>query len=139
MNLPLAEACATTGRERQLIETRARGLVRRLSRLSQEGSRHAVCLRVTSPVINFAADFPEDAYSFSITPHPRRTPMKTLFLLLTTAALAGCGVETASTAATAAQLKKQEMEQAKKTMENAQKKIDGMTQQMQQRSESADK
>lgn len=65
--------------------------------------------------------------------------MKTLFLLLTTAALAGCGVETASTAATAAQLKKQEMEQAKKTMENAQKKIDGMTQQMQQRSESTDK
>jgi len=37
--------------------------------------------------------------------------MKTLFAFAVTAALAGCGVETASTAATAAALKKQEVEQ----------------------------
>ncbi|HZR69618.1 MAG TPA: hypothetical protein VFB01_11265 [Burkholderiales bacterium] len=49
--------------------------------------------------------------------------MRTILALLAAAALAGCGVETASTAATAAALKKQELEQGKKTMEQMQKSI----------------
>lgn len=53
--------------------------------------------------------------------------------------LSGCGAETASTAATAASLKKQEMEQGQKTMQRAQQKIDGAVQQMQERAASADK
>jgi NifU-like protein involved in Fe-S cluster formation len=62
--------------------------------------------------------------------------------LIAAAALAGCGVETASTAATAAALKKQEIEQGKKTLEQAQQKI-GQTmeqaQQLQQSRENAEK
>ena len=58
--------------------------------------------------------------------------MKTILAIGVTAALAGCGVETASTAATAASLKKQEMEQGQKTMQHAQQKIDAAAQQMQQ-------
>jgi len=65
--------------------------------------------------------------------------MKRLLALAAVAALAGCGVETASTAATAAALKKQEVEQGQKTLQRAQEKIDGATQQMQQRADSADK
>ena len=49
--------------------------------------------------------------------------MKKIIAVLAAAALAGCGVETASTAATAAAIKKQEIEQGKKTMEQAQQKI----------------
>lgn len=56
-----------------------------------------------------------------------------MLVLIVAAALAGCGVETASTAATAASLKKQEMEQGQKTMQRAQEKIDAATQQMQDR------
>jgi curli biogenesis system outer membrane secretion channel CsgG len=63
--------------------------------------------------------------------------MKTLLVLAAAAALAGCGVETASTAATAAQIKKQEIEQGQKTMQQAQQKIDGAMQQMQSRADSA--
>ena len=48
-------------------------------------------------------------------------------------ALAGCGVETATTAATGAAIKKQELEQGKKTMEQAQQKIDAAMQLQQQR------
>ena len=58
--------------------------------------------------------------------------MKTILAIAVTAALAGCGLETASTAATAASLKKQEMEQGQKTMQHAQQKIDAAAQQMQQ-------
>jgi curli biogenesis system outer membrane secretion channel CsgG len=58
--------------------------------------------------------------------------MKTVIAIAMTAALAGCGVETASTAATAASIKKAEMEQGQKTMQNAQQKIDAAAQQMQQ-------
>jgi len=65
--------------------------------------------------------------------------MKTLLALAVAAALAGCGVETASTAATAAALKKQELEQGQKTMQRAQDKIDGAMQQAQQRAQNADK
>ena len=56
---------------------------------------------------------------------------KTIALLLLTT-LAGCGVETVGTAATAAALKKQEMEQAKQTMERTQAKVGQAMEQMQQ-------
>lgn len=59
--------------------------------------------------------------------------MKTLLAIIATATLAGCGVETASTAASAASIKKQELEQGQKTMQQAQQKIDGAMQQVQQR------
>ena len=50
--------------------------------------------------------------------------------------LAGCGLETASTAATAAALKKQELEQGKKTLEQAQQKIGQAMEQVQQSQQS---
>ena len=59
--------------------------------------------------------------------------MKTLLAIIATATLAGCGVETASTAASAASIKKQELEQGQKTMQQAQQKIDGAMQQVQSR------
>lgn len=59
--------------------------------------------------------------------------MRTLLALAATAMLASCGVETASTAATAASIKKQEVEQGQQTMRQAQEKIGAATQQMQQR------
>ena len=61
--------------------------------------------------------------------------MKTLLLIATAAALAGCGVETASTAATAASIKKQEIQDGQNTMQRTQEKLDGALQQVQQRSE----
>jgi curli biogenesis system outer membrane secretion channel CsgG len=63
--------------------------------------------------------------------------MKTFFAIAAAAALAGCGVETATTAATAASIKKQELEQGQKTMQRAQQKIDAAVGQMQQRATSA--
>jgi len=63
--------------------------------------------------------------------------MKKLALLAVVLALIGCGAETASTAATAASLKKQEMEQGQKTMQQSQEKIDSAVQQMNQRAGSA--
>jgi outer membrane biogenesis lipoprotein LolB len=60
--------------------------------------------------------------------------MKHLVTALVAAVLAGCGVETAGTAATAAAIKKQELEQGKKTMEQAQQKIGPAVEQMQQQS-----
>jgi len=65
--------------------------------------------------------------------------MKRISAVLVAAALAGCGVETASTAATAAALKKQEVEQGKKTMEQAQEKIGQSMEQMQQARDAAEK
>jgi len=47
--------------------------------------------------------------------------------------LAACGVETASTAATGAVLKKQELEQGKQTLEQAQQKIGQAVELQQQR------
>jgi curli biogenesis system outer membrane secretion channel CsgG len=64
--------------------------------------------------------------------------MKTLLVIAAAAALTGCGLETASTAATAASIKKQELEQGQKTMQHAQQKIDGVTQQMQDRASSTE-
>lgn len=65
--------------------------------------------------------------------------MKTLIAIAITAALAGCGVESASTAATAAALKKQELQQGQNTMQRAQQNIDGAMQQAQQRAANADR
>ena len=65
--------------------------------------------------------------------------MKTLIAIHAAAALAGCGVEVASTAATGASIKKQEMQEGQKTMQRAQQKIDAAVGQMQQRAgQSAD-
>ncbi|HEX7055191.1 MAG TPA: hypothetical protein VF211_14810 [Burkholderiales bacterium] len=61
-----------------------------------------------------------------------------LAALAAAAMLAGCGVDAASSAATAASLKKQELEQGQKTMQHAQQKIDSAMQQMQQRAAGAD-
>ena len=65
--------------------------------------------------------------------------MRMIVAFVVAAALAGCGVETASTAATAASLKKQEIQQGQKTMERAQQKIDGAMQQLQERAANVDK
>jgi ribosomal protein L44E len=62
-----------------------------------------------------------------------------LVAVVTAAVLAGCGLETASTAATAASLKKQELQEGQKTMQRAQQKIDGAMQQMQERAANTDK
>lgn len=65
--------------------------------------------------------------------------MNRLLALGMALALAGCGAETASTAATAAAIKKQEVEQGRKTMQQAQEKIDDAMQQIQQRAGGADR
>ncbi|KPK08521.1 MAG: hypothetical protein AMJ64_03160 [Betaproteobacteria bacterium SG8_39] len=65
--------------------------------------------------------------------------MKTLIAIALAAALAGCGVETASTAATAAALKKQELQQGQNSMQRAQQNIDSAMQQAQQRAANADR
>ena len=52
-------------------------------------------------------------------------------------ALSACGVETATTAATGAAIKKQELEQGKKTMEQMQQRLDQANLQVQQRAEQA--
>ncbi len=61
--------------------------------------------------------------------------MRQLIVVFAIAALAGCGIETATTAATGAGIRKQEMKEGKKTMEWAQQKIDQALQQTQQRAE----
>jgi hypothetical protein len=65
--------------------------------------------------------------------------MKRLIPLVAAAALCACGLDTASSAATAAALKKQELEQGKKTMDQAQQKISQATDQLQQNRENAEK
>jgi len=64
--------------------------------------------------------------------------MKQIILVLTVAALAGCGVDTLSAAATAAALKQQEIEQGKKTKEQAQQKIGKAVEQAEQRAQQMD-
>ena len=61
--------------------------------------------------------------------------MKQLILVFAIAALAGCGVEIATTAATGAAIKKQEIEEGKKTMEQMQRNIGQAMEQTQQRAE----
>ncbi len=56
--------------------------------------------------------------------------MKRAFLAFVFAALAGCGVETATTAATGAAIKKQEIDSGKKTMSEVQQKVEQAAQQM---------
>jgi hypothetical protein len=63
--------------------------------------------------------------------------MRLAICLAAAAALAGCGVETVGTAATAAAVKKQEIDQGKKTMEAAQQKINDAMQVTQQRADQA--
>ena len=58
--------------------------------------------------------------------------MRHLVLASALIVLAGCGVDTATTAATGASIKKQEVEEGKRTEERAQKRIDQMQEQMQQ-------
>jgi len=68
--------------------------------------------------------------------------MKSLLAAIALAFLAACGVETATTAATVAEAKRREMEQAKKSMDVAKQKIEAASQQMQknaERSENASK
>jgi ABC-type glycerol-3-phosphate transport system substrate-binding protein len=64
--------------------------------------------------------------------------MKTLLVIAAVAALAGCGLDTATSAATAGSIKKTELQEGQKTMQRAQEKIDAATQQMQQRAASTD-
>ena len=60
-----------------------------------------------------------------------------VLVLATAAALAGCGVETATTAATGASIKKQEVEEGKRTQERAGQRIDQMQDQMRERAQQA--
>jgi hypothetical protein len=70
----------------------------------------------------------------------RKPPMKQLMMIVVAVALAGCGVETLSTAATGAAIKKQELEAGKKTQERVQQNLDQSMQQVQQRAkEDADR
>jgi hypothetical protein len=64
--------------------------------------------------------------------------MRQIIVVITIAALAGCGVETATTAATVAAAKKKEIEQGKKTMEQMQQDIGKAMEQTQQSAERAD-
>lgn len=63
--------------------------------------------------------------------------MRPILLLAAITLLAGCGADTMSAAATAAALKKQEVEQGKKTMSHFQQKLDAATAQMQQSAQRA--
>lgn len=56
-------------------------------------------------------------------------------MVLGLAMLAGCGVEVATTAATGAAIKKQELDAGKKTMETVQKKLEESMQQGQKRAD----
>jgi outer membrane PBP1 activator LpoA protein len=60
-----------------------------------------------------------------------------LFVLATT--LSACGVETATTAATVAEMKRREMEAAKKNLDSATQKIEQNTQQSLQKAADAEK
>jgi len=59
-------------------------------------------------------------------------PLSTLHAVILAAALGGCGVETATTAATGAAIKKQEIDAGKQTMEQVQQKI-GEARELQER------
>ncbi len=61
--------------------------------------------------------------------------MKPLILVFVLTFLAGCGVETATTAATGAAIKKREIEEGKKTLERVQQNIGQATERAQQRAE----
>lgn len=63
--------------------------------------------------------------------------MRCLIVVAAIAMLGGCGVDTASSVATGASIKKQEVEEGKRTQERTQQKIDQMQEQMQQRAQQA--
>ena len=69
--------------------------------------------------------------------HTSSTPVNEWFLpvLFAIAMLAGCGVETATIAATGAVIKKQELEQAQMTQADVREKLDQAMQKMPQRPE----
>ena len=56
--------------------------------------------------------------------------MKRVILAFVFTVLGGCGMEAATTAATSAAIKKQEIDQGKKTMNEAQQKVEQTAQQM---------
>lgn len=58
--------------------------------------------------------------------------MRPFLVVLVAILLAGCGADTMSAAATAAALKKQEIEQGKRTMDTARQRIKAATDQMQE-------
>jgi len=64
--------------------------------------------------------------------------MRKLLAVLALATLCGCGVETATTAATSAEIKRREMEAAKNTMEQAKQKIEQNTQLIQRSADQSD-
>lgn len=64
--------------------------------------------------------------------------MRLVMIAIAAVLIAGCGIETVGTAATGAQIKKQELEEAKKTQQRAQQKIEQATQQMQERAQKSD-
>ena len=63
--------------------------------------------------------------------------MRDLLIICAIAVLAGCGVETASTAATGAAIKAKEAEAAKKTQDQTRKKIDQTVDRMHERAQQA--
>ena len=63
--------------------------------------------------------------------------MRVVGMLMVIGMLAGCGVDTATTAATGASIKKQEMEEGKRSQDRAQQRIDKMQEQMQDRAQQA--
>lgn len=64
--------------------------------------------------------------------------MKMVLSLIFLAGIAGCGIETAGTAATAAAAKKQEVEQAQETKARVQRDLDAVNQQMAKRAAQAE-
>jgi len=67
-----------------------------------------------------------------------RQIIRQIIAVVAVAALAGCGVETLTTAATVAAAKKKEIEQGKKTMEQMQQNIGKAMEQTQQSAERAE-
>jgi uncharacterized protein YceK len=63
--------------------------------------------------------------------------MRHLLIVAAICLLGGCGVETATTAATGASIKKQEVEEGKRTQERAGQRIEQMQDQLQQRAQQA--
>jgi hypothetical protein len=63
--------------------------------------------------------------------------MRLLGLAISLAMLAGCGVDTASTAATGASIKKQELEEGQRAQDRAQQRIEQVQETMQQRAQQA--
>ena len=63
--------------------------------------------------------------------------MRHLIAIAALAALAGCGADTATTAATGAAIRKQEVEQGRQTMDQAQRRIGQVLDQAQQSSQRA--